>query len=152
MNKNSPLNFGSNVAGAASSMYAGAYGNMSDEDLRSQYDTYSSMNPMMGGVFQSQRTAMQAEIERRQTLGSFGMPPEPASTTNQTQAVSIPESNAAQAASNAAQAASGDPCAGTAVGNAPIATAGNFSPSTQFTGSRLFGSPNIANKKPLINL
>jgi hypothetical protein len=150
MNKNSPLNFGM-MGNSMGNMYSGAYGNMSDEDLRSQYDTYSSMNPMMSGAFQGQRTAMQAEIERRQTLGSFGMPPEPASTTNPTQAAAIPE-GAVQAASNAAQAASGDPCAGTAVGNAPIATAGNFSPSTQFAGSRLFGSPNIANKKPLINL
>lgn len=144
MNKNSPLNFGM-MGNSMSSLYSGAYGNMSDEDLRSQYDSYSSMNPMMSGAFQDQRTAMRAEIERRQTLGSFGMPPEPASTTNPTQAAAIPENNAAQAAS-------GDPCAGTAVGNAPIATAGNFSPSTQFAGSRLFGSPNIANKKPLINL
>jgi hypothetical protein len=144
MNKNSPLNFGM-MGNSMSSLYSGAYGNMSDEDLRSQYDSYSSMNPMMSGAFQDQRTAMQAEIERRQTLGSFGMPPEPASTTNPTQAAAMPENNAAQAVS-------GDPCAGTAVGNAPIATAGNFSPSTQFAGSRLFGSPNIANKKPLINL
>ncbi|MDH3885785.1 MAG: hypothetical protein OET63_16300, partial [Desulfobacterales bacterium] len=61
MNKNSPLNFGM-MGNSMSSLYSGAYGNMSDEDLRSQYDSYSSMNPMMSGAFQDQRTAMQAEI------------------------------------------------------------------------------------------
>ena len=40
--------------------------------------------------------------------------------------------------------------AGMAVGNAPIATAGNFNPKVQFAASRMFGRQNYR-RKPLIN-
>ena len=74
----SPINFGlmSGVANAQSAMMSGIYGNMSDEDLRSQYDSYSSLGPAFQGMsnIQSSLQAMQAEIDRRQSLGSFGLP------------------------------------------------------------------------------
>ena len=66
----------SGVGGAMSSMLSNQYGNMSDQDLRRQYDAYSKMNTgIMGGVgsfLGSQQQAMQAEIQRRQMLGDFG--------------------------------------------------------------------------------
>ena len=68
----------SGVAGTMSAMMSNQYGNMSDQDLRRQYDAYSRMGGgIMGGIgsfFGSQRNAMQAEIQRRQMLGNFGMP------------------------------------------------------------------------------
>ena len=76
----SPINFGmmSGVGGMMSSMLSNQYANMSDQDLRRQYDRYSRLGGgIMGGVgsfFGSQRNAMQAEIQRRQMLGNFGMP------------------------------------------------------------------------------
>jgi hypothetical protein len=76
----SPINFGmmSGVGGMMSTMLSNQYGNMSDQDLRRQYDAYSRMGGgIMGGVgsfFGAQRNAMQAEIQRRQMLGNFGMP------------------------------------------------------------------------------
>ncbi len=72
----SPINFGmmSGIAGIMSRQYS----NMSDEQLRRQYDAYSRLGGgIMGGVgsfFGGQRNAMQAEIQRRQMLGDFGMP------------------------------------------------------------------------------
>ena len=66
----------SGVGGMMSSMMSGAYGNMSDQDLRSQYDRYSALGPAfqsMGNI-QGALQGMQAEINRRQSLGNFGMP------------------------------------------------------------------------------
>ena len=62
--------------GGIASMMTGAYGNMSDQDLRAQYDRYSSLGPAfqsMGNI-QGSISAMQQEINRRQALGDFGMP------------------------------------------------------------------------------
>ena len=74
----SPINFG--AIGAIGSIVGGGgmYGRMSDEQLRRQYDAYSRLGGGImggaGGFFGSQRNAMQAEIQRRQMLGDFGMP------------------------------------------------------------------------------
>ena len=65
----------------------------------------------------------------------------------------------AGAAEEAALEAGGNPyadsqanvmTAGMAVGDAPVATAGNFSPQTQFAAARIFG-PKQYKRKPLIN-
>ena len=65
----------------------------------------------------------------------------------------------AGAAEEAALEAGGNPyadsqanvmTAGMAVGDAPVATAGNFSPQTQFAAARIFG-PQKYKRKPLIN-
>ena len=68
----------SGVGGMMSTMLSNQYGNMSDQDLRRQYDAYSRLGGgIMGGVgsfFGTQRSAMEAEIQRRQALGNFGMP------------------------------------------------------------------------------
>ena len=67
----------SGVGGMMSTMLSNQYGNMSDQDLRRQYDAYSRLGGgIMGGVgsfFGTQRSAMEAEIQRRQALGNFGM-------------------------------------------------------------------------------
>ena len=69
------------------------------------------------------------------------------------------ENNAMQAAQEAAMVAGGNPyaddqaksiTAGMAVGDAPIATAGNFNPKVQFAAARMFG-PQRYKRKPLIN-
>ena len=66
----SPINFGmmSGIAGMMSNQYA----NMSDQDLRRQYDAYSRLGGgIMGGVgsfFGGQQNALQAEIQRRQII------------------------------------------------------------------------------------
>jgi len=74
----SPINFGAiGAIGAALSGGGGLYGRMSDEQLRRQYDAYSRIGGGLGGpggFFGAQRNAMMAEIQRRQTLGNFGMP------------------------------------------------------------------------------
>ncbi len=75
----SPINFGmmSGIGGLMGGMMSSQYGNMSDQDLRRQYDAYSRLGGgIMGGVgsfFGTQRSAMGAEIQRRQALGNFGM-------------------------------------------------------------------------------
>ncbi len=71
--------------GAMNSIYARRYGKMSDEDLRKQYDRYSSLGGVTGGMFGAQRMAMQAEIKRRQDLGDFGLPAEAAAGASQAQ-------------------------------------------------------------------
>ena len=107
---------------------------------------------------------MQAEIQRRQSLGNFGMP-------QQSQAAAAAENAGMQAAqvantggaisniANSGLLAGGNPyaddpanniTAGMAVGDAPIATAGNFNPKTEFAASRIFG-PQQYKRKPLIN-
>tara|TARA_Y100000004_G_scaffold131591_1_gene148503 strand:+ start:324 stop:896 length:573 start_codon:yes stop_codon:yes gene_type:complete len=81
----SPINFGmmSGVGGMMSSIMSGVYGNMSDQDLRAQYDRYSGLGPAfqsMGNI-QGALQGMQAEIARRQALGNFGMPQATASVS-----------------------------------------------------------------------
>jgi hypothetical protein len=166
----SPINFGmmSGVGGMMTSMLSNRYANMSDQDLRRQYDSYSRLGGgIMGGVgsfFGGQQQAMRAEIERRQSLGDFGMPQE-------SQAAAAAENAGMQAAqvantggaisnvANSGLLAGGNPyaddpansiTAGMAVGDAPIATAGNFNPQTEFAASRIFG-PQQYKRKPLIN-
>jgi len=67
------------------SIYARRYGKMSDEDLRKQYDRYSSLGGITGGMFGAQRAAMSAEIQRRKDLGDFGLPAEAAAGASQAQ-------------------------------------------------------------------
>ena len=73
----SPINFGT-IGGIGSIVGGGGmYGRMSDEQLRRQYDAYSRLGGGIFGnnnMFSNQRNAMMAEIQRRQTLGNFGMP------------------------------------------------------------------------------
>ena len=158
----------SGVGGMMSSMLSNQYSNMSDQDLRRQYDAYSRLNTgIMGGAgsfFGGQQQAMQAEIQSRQSLGNFGMP-------QQSQAAAAAENAGMQAAqvantggaisniANSGLLAGGNPyaddpanniTAGMAVGDAPIATAGNFNPKTEFAASRIFG-PQQYKRKPLIN-
>ena len=73
----SPINFGMmSAVGGIAGMMSGAYGNMSDQDLRAQYDRYSSLGPAFQSMsnIQGSLAAMQQEINRRQSLGNFGMP------------------------------------------------------------------------------
>ena len=72
----SPINFGmmSGVGGLMGGMMSSQYGNMSDEQLRSQYDAMSRIGGAPGSFFGSQRNAVLQEIQRRQALGDFGMP------------------------------------------------------------------------------
>ncbi len=72
-------------AGGMNNIYARRYGKMSDEDLRKQYDAYSALGGVTGGMFGAQRAAMQAEIKRRQDLGDFGLPAEAAAGASQAQ-------------------------------------------------------------------
>ena len=80
----SPMNFGMMSGAGLQTALNTQYSNMSDQDLRRQYDAYSRLGGgIMGGIgsfFGSQRNAMQAEIERRQMLGDFGMPQQSAAS------------------------------------------------------------------------
>lgn len=156
MSKNSPLNFG--MGNSMSNMYSGAYGNMSDQDLRSQYDNYSSMNPMMGQMFQGQRAAMQAEIQRRQTLGNFGMPQQAADTMGQAPVAGSasyqdPNNSSAVGFNNAPSEM--DMPAANNFGTVPVTT-GDLTPQTQNIARGMFGTASnrqrSVNRKPLINL
>ena len=174
----------SGVGGLMSSMMSGAYGNMSDQDLRAQYDRYSSLGPAfqsMGNI-QGSLQAMQAEINRRQSLGSFGQPSSggagPSATdpnnTTTTGNFSI-NPNAAGGLANAVEAtgAPGQPTqfadgsegymvnrfggfAGPTGGGtipANVATANNFSTDTSKAASRIFGnSTQFQPRKRLITL
>ena len=73
------------LVGGMNSIYARRYGKMSDEDLRKQYDAYSSLGGLTGGMFGAQRAAMSAEIQRRKDLGDFGLPAEAAAGASQAQ-------------------------------------------------------------------
>jgi len=85
------------LVGGMNSIYARRYGKMSDEDLRKQYDAYSSLGGLTGGMFGAQRAAMQAEIKRRQDLGDFGLPAEAAAGASQAQqAAAASDSSSAQ--------------------------------------------------------
>ena len=71
---------------------------------------------------------------------------------NQVQGAGAAEQNALEAGGNPyADSQANVLTAGMAVGDAPIATAGNFNPQTQFAAARMFG-PQKFRKKPLINL
>jgi len=71
---------------------------------------------------------------------------------NQVQGAVAAEQNALEAGGNPyADSQANVLTAGMAVGDAPIATAGNFNPQTQFAAARMFG-PQKFRKKPLINL
>ena len=87
----------SGVGGMMTSMLSNQYGNMSDQDLRRQYDAYSRLNTgIMGGVgsfFGGQQQAMQAEIQRRQALGNFGLPQATATTTGTMSAAMMDPNN-----------------------------------------------------------
>tara|TARA_Y100000401_G_scaffold82684_1_gene68058 strand:+ start:2165 stop:2767 length:603 start_codon:yes stop_codon:yes gene_type:complete len=84
-------------AGGMNSVYARRYGKMSDEDLRKQYDRYSSLGGITGGMFGAQRAAMSAEIQRRKDLGDFGLPAEAAAGASQAQqAAAAGDSSSAQ--------------------------------------------------------
>tara|TARA_Y100000356_G_scaffold104006_1_gene89583 strand:+ start:75 stop:560 length:486 start_codon:yes stop_codon:yes gene_type:complete len=82
-----------------------------------------------------------------------------AGIANQIQGAGAAENAGIQAAQEAAMVAGGNPyaddqansiTAGMAVGDAPIATAGNFNPKVQFAAARMFG-PQRYKRKPLIN-
>ncbi len=82
-----------------------------------------------------------------------------AGIANQIQGAGAAENAGMQAAQEAAMVAGGNPyaddpansiTAGMAVGDAPIATAGNFNPKVQFAAARMFG-PQQYKRKPLIN-
>jgi len=167
----SPLNFGGQ---SMASLFSGRYGNMSDEDLRSQYDTYSSMSPMMGnmGIIGQQRNAMQAEIERRQSLGNFGMPQgnaemtgsvagaigpsgsDPNNSTGNSTYATNPNANMGGAVGAQANAAMGG-AMGNELGlaNAPSPQEGNFNPTTEQAAANIFGnSQQFKPRRKLINL
>ncbi len=63
----------SGAGGMMSTMLSNQYGNMSDEQLRNQYDAMSRIGGASGSFFGSQRDAVLQEIQRRQALGNFGM-------------------------------------------------------------------------------
>ena len=179
----SPINFG--ALGAIQSIAnSGMYGRMSDEQLRSQYDSYSRLgNGMMGGIggfFGNQRNAMMAEIQRRQTLGNFGMPQQgsgggagPAATDpNNTTTTGNFSINPNASGGFATQVATGAPMADptgqgyatnrfggfagpTGGGTVPanVATAENFTPETTVAAGEMFGnSTQFQPRKRLITL
>ena len=71
----------SGVGGMMNSMLSRRYANMSDQELRRQYDSMSRIGGGIGSFFGGQQQAMQAEIQRRQALGDFGMPQATASVS-----------------------------------------------------------------------
>ena len=93
----SPMNFGMMSGAGLQTALNTQYGNMSDQDLRRQYDAYSRLGGgIMGGVgsfFGAQRNAMQAEIQRRQALGNFGLPQATATTTGTVSAAMMDPNN-----------------------------------------------------------
>ena len=179
----SPINFG--AIGAIGSIVGGGsmYGRMSDEQLRRQYDAYSRLGGGImggaGGFFGAQRNAMMAEIQRRQTLGNFGMPQQgsgggagpsatdPNNTTTNGNFSINPNANA-----SFAQEATGAPMADptgagyatnrfggfagpTGGGTVPanVATAENFSPEATMAAGAMFGnSTQFQPRKKLITL
>ena len=166
--------------GGIASMMTGAYGNMSDQDLRAQYDRYSSLGPAFQSMsnIQGSLQAMQAEINRRQSLGNFGLPQpssggagpsatDPNNTTTTGNFSINPNANAsfAQEATGAPMA---DPTgAGYAInrfggfagptggGMIPtnVATDANFTPGTRTAAGEMFGnSTQFRPKRKLITL
>ena len=166
--KKSPLNFG--AIGAIGSMMGGGgmYGNMSDEKLRSQYDAYSRLGGgMMGGAgsfFGAQRNAMMAEIQRRQTIGDFGMPQQDSSVgagPSATDPNNSSGNNTYAINTNANQAFMGDEALGNVAGTNPYEEeqavnpmASNFNPTTEEAAMQMFGNgtTKFQPRKKLINL
>lgn len=98
--------------------------------------------------------AQQAQSIAQQQLASQGVTPLGgiAGIANQVQGAGAAEQAALEAGGNPYADSQADVItAGMAVGDAPVATAGNFNPQTQFAASRMFG-PQKYRKKPLINL
>ena len=98
--------------------------------------------------------AQQAQNIAQQQLASQGVTPLGgiAGIANQVQGAGAAEQAALEAGGNPYADSQADVMtAGMAVGDAPVATAGNFNPQTQFAASRIFG-PQKYRKKPLINL
>ena len=129
--------------------------------------TNSGVMSMMGsGLFGGQTAAQflanqiaqnnaanAAQSIAQQQLASQGITPLGgiASIANQVQGAGAAEQNALEAGGNPyADNEQNLITAGMAVGNAPIATAGNFNPQTQFAAARMFG-PQKYRRKPLIN-
>ena len=131
--------------------------------------TNTMAQSMGSGLIAGQTAAQYANNLAQQQLASQGITPlgqaqsavsgGVAGIANQIQGAAAAENNAMQAAQEAAMVAGGNPyadseenaiTAGMAVGDAPIATAGNFNPKVQFAASRMFG-PQKYRRKPLIN-
>tara|TARA_R100001463_G_scaffold85571_1_gene140547 strand:- start:329 stop:781 length:453 start_codon:yes stop_codon:yes gene_type:complete len=96
--------------------------------------------------------AQQAQSIAQQQLASQGVTPLGgiAGIANQVQGAGAAEEAALEAGGNPyADGQANVMTAGMAVGDAPIATAGNFSPQTQFAAARIFG-PQKFKRKPLI--
>jgi len=129
--------------------------------------TNSGVMSMMGsGLFGGQTAAQflanqiaqnnaanAAQSIAQQQLASQGITPLGgiAGIANQVQGAGAAEQNALEAGGNPyADNEQNLITAGMAVGNAPIATAGNFNPQTEFAAARMFG-PQKYRRKPLIN-
>ena len=129
--------------------------------------TNSGVMSMMGsGLFGGQTAAQflanqiaqnnaanAAQSMAQQQLASQGVTPlgGVAGIANQVQGAGAAEQNALEAGGNPyADNEQNLITAGMAVGNAPIATAGNFNPQTEFAAARMFG-PQKYRRKPLIN-
>ena len=94
-----------------------------------------------------------AQSIAQQQLASQGVTPLGgiAGIANQVQGAGAAEQNALEAGGNPyADGEQNVLTASMAVGDAPIATAGNFNPQTQFAAARMFG-PQKYRRKPLIN-
>ncbi len=164
----SPINFG--AIGAIGSMIGGGgmYGKMSDEKLRSQYDAYSRLGGgMMGGAgsfFGAQRNAMMAEIQRRQTLGDFGMPQQGSgggAGSSATDPNNSSGNNTYAINPSANQTFMGDEALGNVAGTNPYEEeqavnpmAGNFNPTTEQAAENIYGNgtTKFQPRKKLINL
>ena len=114
------------------------------------------------GILGQNSAAQQAQNIAQQQLAAQGITPlgQAQSTVtggvsgmaNQVQGAGAAEQDALEAGGNPYADSQADVLtAGMAVGDAPIATAGNFNPQTQFAAARMFG-PQKFRKKPLINL
>jgi hypothetical protein len=121
---------------------------------------------VLGGSGIIAPAAQQAQILAQQQLANQGITPlgqGAAAAAENADMQTAQVANTGGAMSNVANSgllAGGNPyaddpanniTAGMAVGDAPIATAGNFNPQTQFAAARIFG-PQKFKRKPLINL
>lgn len=157
------------VGNAQNAMMSGIYGNMSDKDLQSQYDSYSALNPAFqnSSTMQNQLNAMQTELQRRQNLpsGVAGVTDPAVGSANLANVDYGIEANPmmgqAQIATGAPMAdptgagydvnrfggfagttGGGTMTAGMAMGNAPLPTAGGgFNVQTEAAAQGVFGDP-----------
>ena len=132
----------SNIAAQASAL------GLSGGDVVNQ-----AMQSMGSGMIAGQTAAQYANALAQQQLASQGVTPlgGVAGIANQVQGAGAAEQNALEAGGNPyADNEQNLITAGMAVGNAPIATAGNFNPQTEFAAARMFG-PQKYRRKPLIN-